>query len=76
VPALWPLISTAAEAEVEIVPDDGLHDVRPGPRRRVGLTAWSPDGLHVVVNAAAEILPDADGAHEMPDDDEEHARPL
>lgn len=24
VPALWPLISTAAEAEVEIVPDDGL----------------------------------------------------
>ena len=76
VPALWPLISTAAEAEVEIVPDDGLHDVRPGPRRRVGLTAWSPDGLQVVVTAAAEVLPDADGAKAMPDDDEEPDRPL
>ncbi|WP_235027572.1 DEAD/DEAH box helicase [Dietzia psychralcaliphila] len=76
VPALWPLISTAAEAEVEIVPDDGLHDVRPGPRRRVGLTAWSPDGREVVVTAAAEILPDSDGARTMPDDDEELDRPL
>ncbi|EYT56418.1 helicase SNF2 [Dietzia sp. UCD-THP] len=68
VPALWPLIATAAEAEVEIVPGDGLHDVRPGPRRRVGLTAWSPDGREVVVTAAAEIRP-ADDDPMMPDDD-------
>ncbi|MDV8001692.1 DEAD/DEAH box helicase [Rhodococcus sp. IEGM 1408] len=76
VPALWPLISTAAEAEVEIVPDDGLHDVRPGPPRRVGLTAWSPDGRDVVVTAAAELLPDSDGDRTMPDDDEELSSPL
>ena len=71
VPALWPLIATAAEAEVEIVPDDGLYDVRPGPPRRVGLTAWSPDGRDVVVTAAAEVLPDADGARALADDDDE-----
>ena len=76
VPALWPLISTAAEAEVEIVPGDGLRDVRPGPRRRVGLTAWSPDGRELVVTAAAETLPDPDDDRADRDDDEEFGRPL
>ena len=61
VPALWPLISTAAESEVEIVPGDGLLDVRPGPPRRVGLTTWSPDGSELVVVAAAEVEPGPDG---------------
>ena len=63
VPALWPLISTAAESEVEIVPGDGLLDVRPGPPRRVGLTTWSPDGSELVVVAAAVPMPGADGGH-------------
>ena len=66
VPALWPLIATAAEAEVEIVPDDGLLDVVPGPRRRVGLTAWSPDGKDVVVTAAAEELIGEAGERDLP----------
>src|SRR5699024_5447387 len=73
VPALWPLISTAAEAEIEIVPGDGLLDVLPGPPRRVGLTAWSPDERDVVVTAAAEIRPDGDAGEE---DDDEGERPL
>ena len=78
VPALWPLFSTAAEAEIEIVPGDGMHDVLPGPPRRVGLTTWSPDGSTLVVTAAAEVLPDADGGSELvdDDDDDEHSRPL
>src|SRR5699024_2964757 len=73
VPALWPLIATAAEAEIEIVPGDGLLDVLPGPPRRVGLTAWSPDERDVVVTAAAEIRPDGDAGEE---DDDEGERPL
>ena len=70
VPALWPLFATAAEAEVEIVPGDGLLDVQPGPPRRVGLTTWSPDGSTLVVTAAAEVAPDADGGRQFYDDDE------
>lgn len=61
VPALWPLFATAAEADVEIVPGDGLLDVVPGPPRRVGLTTWSPDGAELVVVAAAEVLPESGG---------------
>ena len=76
VPALWPLFSTAAEAEVEIVPGDGMHDVLPGPPRRVGLTTWSPDGSTLVVTAAAEVLSDADGGRSFFDDDDELSRPL
>lgn len=76
VPGLWPLISMAAEAEVEVVPEDGLLDVQPGPRRRVGLTAWSSDGRDVVVTAAAELLADDHAAREWDDDDEELRRPL
>ncbi|MFS4490944.1 SNF2-related protein [Dietzia kunjamensis] len=78
VPALWPLIATAAEAEIEIVPGDGLRDVVPGPPRRVGLTAWSPDGAEIVVTAAAEVEPDGVRAlhDEEDDDDEELDHPL
>ena len=76
VPALWPLIATAAEAEIEIVPGDGLREVVPGPPRRVGLTAWSPDGSELVLVAAAEVEPGPDGAWAPVDDDEELDRPL
>ncbi|MCT1886838.1 DEAD/DEAH box helicase [Dietzia cinnamea] len=90
VPALWPLIVTAAEAEMEIVPGDGLREVVPGPPRRVGLTAWSPDGSALVVVAAAEVEPGPDGTAgggygagdgegddgEGDDDDEGRDRPL
>ena len=76
VPALWPLIATAAEAEIEIVPGDGLREVIPGPPRRVGLTAWSPDGSEVVLVAAAEVEAGPDGARALADDDEEVDRPL
>lgn len=65
VPALWPLFATAAEAEVEIVPGDGLLEVVPGPPRRVGLTTWSPDGAELVVVAAAEASPQVDGGRRM-----------
>src|SRR5699024_2772346 len=73
VPACAPLSSTAAEAEIEIVPGDGLLDVLPGPPRRVGLTARSPDERGVVVTAAAEIRPDGGAGEE---DDDEGERPL
>lgn len=90
VPVLWPLIATAAEAEVEIVPGDGLRDVVPGPSRRVGLTAWSPDGSTLELVAAAEVEPgpgtgggddrgadsDRDDDHDDGHDDEEFDRPL
>ncbi|MEV8223139.1 DEAD/DEAH box helicase [Dietzia maris] len=76
VPALWPLIATAAEAEIEIVPGDGLREVVPGPPRRVGLTAWSPDGSELVLVAAAEVEPGPDGTRPLSDDDEEVDRPL
>lgn len=85
VPGLWPLISLAAEADVEVVPDDGLLDVLPGPPRRVGLRAWSPDGREMVVTAAAEVIPGSDGVSERgsgersvrdEDDDEDAQRPL
>ncbi|MGN0100172.1 MAG: SNF2-related protein [Dietzia sp.] len=81
VPALWPLIATAAEAEMEIVPGDGLRDVVPGPPRRVGLTAWSPDGSELVVVAAAEVeegTPGDGGGKDdgVDDDDEDAGRPL
>lgn len=69
VPALWPLFATAAEAEVEIVPGDGLRDVLPGPPRRVGLTTWSPDGSSLVVTAAAEIEPEGAGGRQGNDGD-------
>ena len=69
VPALWPLFATAAEADVEIVPGDGLLDVRPGPPRRVGLTTWSPDGSELVVVAAAEVPRDGAGGPDGGDDD-------
>ncbi|WP_295653523.1 DEAD/DEAH box helicase [uncultured Dietzia sp.] len=69
VPALWPLFATAAEADVEIVPGDGLLDVRPGPPRRVGLTTWSPDGSELVVVAAAEVPRDSAGGPDGGDDD-------
>ena len=70
VPALWPLFATAAEADVEIVPGDGLLDVLPGPPRRVGLTTWSPDGSELVVVAAAEVVPRAGGSRHVFDDDD------
>lgn len=70
VPALWPLFATAAEADVEIVPDDGLRDVLPGPPRRVGLTTWSPDGSELVVVAAAQDVPSGGGGPGMYDDDD------
>jgi superfamily II DNA or RNA helicase len=72
VPALWPLFAAAAEAEIEIVPGETLDEVRSGPPRRLGLTAWSPDGREVVVSAAAEVVPGEDGG---PDDDG-RGRPL
>ena len=68
VPALWPLLATAAEADVEIVPGDGLLDVVPGPPRRVGLTTWSPDGGELVVVATAEVPPESAGGHGVDDD--------
>ncbi len=71
VPALWPLFATAAEADVEIVPGDGLLAVQPGPPRRVGLTTWSPDGAELVVVAAAEVVPQAAGDREGFHDDDE-----
>ncbi|WP_264888549.1 DEAD/DEAH box helicase [Dietzia sp. NCCP-2495] len=71
VPALWPLIATAAESEVEIVPGDGLLEVVPGPPRRVGLSTWDT-GSGLMVVAAAELVSDRgddDEGAELDDDD-------